>query len=90
MINNYVGTPISFRSEIKLVIPSAEASTGVDSPGSFLEKIKISRDIVNSILKKRLFSQRNSINLSLLKSKKISYSSYLNVPSHLSSETSKI
>jgi hypothetical protein len=51
-----VGTPISFRSEIKLVIPSAEASTGVDSPGSFLEKIKISRDIVNSILKKRLYS----------------------------------
>ena len=87
MINNYVGTPISFRSEIKLAIPSAEQSTTVHSPASFLEKIIISRDKVNSILKKRLYSQRNQIDLKLLKSSKISYSSYLNVPSHLSSES---
>ena len=66
MLNNYVGTPVSFRSEIKLAIPStelAEVSTNEHSPGSFLEKIKISSDYVNSILKKRLYSQRNQVGL---------------------------
>jgi hypothetical protein len=82
-----VGTPISFRSEMEIEIPSAEQSTNVHSPGSFLNKIKISRDKVNSILKKRLFSERNCIDLKLLQSRKISYSSYLNVPSHLSNES---
>jgi hypothetical protein len=83
MINNYIGTPISYRSELDMTIPSGEQSTTAQSPGSFNEKIKITREKVNSILKKRFYSERKLIYL--LNSRKISNSSYLNVNSHLSS-----